>query len=477
MNRFGNWFSRFFRVFLNENPPFYALRSNFFLNGQMPILIDMSDLMAVYCSSPYVRAVIDKKADMFKNMDIKLRNKKTGEIISEHKILELFKQPNPLQNQEDFISQISIYKDIYANAFIYKLKGINQTKVLWNLPPDGMQVIPSGKLFEQYQLEGIIKEYRFEKADYVKIFDVDDIIHVSQGVSENYFVAKSKLESLCLNISNMQGAIKTRNILINEKGALGIISNQSKDADGGIPLGEEERKRIEKSYRENKYGIFDNQMRWIITTANVTWTPMGYPTKDLMLFEEIEDDFQALCSAYGLSRDIFPSTKGATFENQKEALKQTYQNTIQPEADLLMRTFTNQFGLQNDGLELFADYSWLAVMQEDKKQEEETKKIKTERLNMLFTDGIITKEQFAIEMGYEFKAQEDVQSTEDKIRNAQIELRSTVGGTQGIIDLNEAVSNGNMDRQTAINVLINQYGYDATIASSMITSVIKEAID
>jgi hypothetical protein len=40
----------------------------------------------------------------------------------------------------------------------------------------------------------------------------------------------------------------------------------------------------------------------------------------------------------------------------------------------------------------------------------------------------------------------------------------------GIISLNNAVSTGQMDRQTAINTLVNYYGYSDTIAAAMITA-------
>jgi hypothetical protein len=45
----------------------------------------------------------------------------------------------------------------------------------------------------------------------------------------------------------------------------------------------------------------------------------------------------------------------------------------------------------------------------------------------------------------------------------------------GIIGLNAAVSSGQMDRQTAVNTLVNYYGYDPVTANSMITNPITNA--
>ena len=62
-------------------------------------------------------------------------------------------------------------------------------------------------------------------------------------------------------------------------------------------------------------------------------------------------------------------------------------------------------------------------------------------------------------------------SQEDKIVNAQVSLRGTVGGVTGILDINSAVAGGTLDKSTAINILINIYGFDSSTASSMITNL------
>jgi hypothetical protein len=49
-------------------------------------------------------------------------------------------------------------------------------------------------------------------------------------------------------------------------------------------------------------------------------------------------------------------------------------------------------------------------------------------------------------------------------------LKGTVGGLDGIINLNAAVSRGELDRQTAVNTLISYYGYDSIVANSLITT-------
>jgi len=401
----GSFFTNFFKRFLNDTPPFYPLFANYMLNRKTPILVDINDLLAVYLSCPHLRIVIDKKAEMFKNMDIRMRDTRTGEDVQTHPILTLLRTPNPLQIQEEFLAQLSIYRDIYANAFIYQLKPSSTAdpKVLWNLPAGDIEVIPTGKIFQQSEKTAIIEKYNLINADggIKQSYDVDSIIQMSQGVSYKYIVGESKILSLRLNISNIDGALRTRNVIINEKGAIGILSSSSKDSDGGLPLNPKERERIEREYR-SKYGLGDDQMKIIMSTADLKWNPMTFPTKDLMLFEEVEDDFQAILGAYGMARDIFPSTKGATFENQQQAFVQTYQNTIQPDADWTMRLLSKAFSLEQESKELYADYSWLPIMQEDKNKEESANKTKADRLSVMLRDGIISPEAYAEQMEVDF---------------------------------------------------------------------------
>jgi hypothetical protein len=75
-----------------------------------------------------------------------------------------------------------------------------------------------------------------------------------------------------------------------------------------------------------------------------------------------------------------------------------------------------------------------------------------------------------MEFGIELESIDKAESMAAGLQQAQTQLRGTVGGLDGIIALNTAVSTGQMARQTAINTLVNYYGYAENIAASMITS-------
>ena len=93
----------------------------------------------------------------------------------------------------------------------------------------------------------------------------------------------------------------------------------------------------------------------------------------------------------------------------------------------------------------------------------------------MLRDGVITQQQYAEEFDIELQKPDRTEAQAAALAQAQTNLKGTVGGLDGIISLNNAVSSGQMDRQTAINTLVNYYGYDPVTANSMITNPIPNA--
>jgi len=189
-------------------------------------------------------------------------------------------------------------------------------------------------------------------------------------------------------------ALQSRNIIMNELGAKGILSSSTKDSEGGIPLGEKERQRIEGEFQRQR-NPFSDRSHLIITNAALSYQPIGYPTKDLLFFEEIEEDFSAIIAAYNHDRDIYPSVKGATYENKAQGEKATYQNGIIPIANDLAETLTGELGVNTRGRKLVLDYTHLPIMKEDATEEGRGKLFFAQAYQILQNQGIISAEQYA----------------------------------------------------------------------------------
>jgi phage portal protein BeeE len=188
---------------------------------------------------------------------------------------------------------------------------------------------------------------------------MDDVLYFTTPDGISIVNPSSRIDSLKFPLSNLKAQYNKRNVLLENIGAIGILSAKSNDIGGGIPMTPEEKAEIRNDwYRRSKDEL-------IITEADVNWQPMSYPTKDLMLFEELNADKLALIDAFGLNSYIFSQDKGATFSNVKEGVRMAYTDTIIPETEQLYSSLTHQLGLDLEGLTLTADFSHLPILQQD----------------------------------------------------------------------------------------------------------------
>jgi phage portal protein BeeE len=144
----------------------------------------------------------------------------------------------------------------------------------------------------------------------------------------------------------------------------------------------DEKKQIQQSwYRRSKDEV-------IITESDVQWNPMSFPTKDLMLFEELNADKMAIIDAYGLNAYLFSQEKGATFTNVKEGIRMAYQDTIIPETQQMYDSIAHQIGLKDEGITLVADFSHIPSLQEDENLKAQSMKIKAEAIEKIMAAGV-----------------------------------------------------------------------------------------
>lgn len=393
--------------------------------------------MLVYASVPVLRTIIDKKADLLQNGTLKVVSidDETKEFPNDPVYLLLHK-PNALQNKTDFMAQWCIMRDIYATSLIYKNKASRKSlpKTLWVLPSGEMKINPTGKLFEQLTIEDIIENYvhinnQAPNAS-PRYFEPNQIMRYVDGPSDRYYFGIPKVVTNKLLISNLQQALTTRNILLTDMGARGILSNETPDS---IPIGAPERKQISKQYR-NDFGNGEDQEKIIITNAKLKWQPISFPTKDLLAFEEVWDCFCQLCDVFGIQAGIFADTTASKAKDTiggdgagkvQEALKITYETTIQQTADEFCRGYNDDedYGLKARGRKLICCYDHLPVMQEDQ--------VDAENVNSV------------------------------RINAASVQ-------TTSLLALNAAVTSGQMEYDAAIAVAVNIHGIEEDIATEII---------
>lgn len=348
-----------------------------------PVWVDTNDAWRLFLEIPELRQVLDKRASMMSSNKPCLYNK-DGEKVTDHWLNSLIQNPNPSQSWADVVYSIAIMDGLYSNAFAYSPeRSLGIHNLIVPVPSDKIQLLLSGKRLKQMDQEGLIDGYKFQYDDNkIERIDTNDMLYFMTPDGMNLVNPSSRIEALKYPLSNLRAQYHKRNVLLENMGAIGILSAQQNDQGGAIPLTPEEKKQIQKDwYKRSKDEI-------MITETSVNWVPMSYPTRDLLLFEEQTADKIALVDAYGLNYNIFSTEKGATFSNVRDSLRMVYNDTIIPETQQIYDTIIKSYGLDVEGYYLKAEFNHLAILQTDEESKANVMKTRAETLEKIVSLGV-----------------------------------------------------------------------------------------
>jgi HK97 family phage portal protein len=361
------------------------------IGGKGAIYLDTETAYQLVNSLPQLKIAVEKLAAMFSNGYLVKEEIKTGKIIEDPELQRLLENPNILQSQNEFLKQYISQLIVYGNQFIYKNQASRLTPYpnsITNVSPALIQPILTGKYFDQVELSGIIKEYLYNDSGQTKYFSVEDILWNKISDLDNPLVGVSPIKALKYPVTNTKYAYDYLNVISADKGAIGILSTMQKDGMGAFPMSQEERTEIENTYR-NEYGTAEGQKRIHLTEGTVTWTPMTYPTRDLLLMEQIDTNFKVILDAFGINPNIFINS---TYENLKHGLVMTYQDTVIPYADQFTQSLT-KFLKVKEGYRVVAKFDHISILKEDEGSTLLNFEKKSNSLNQLVSGGIITTQQ------------------------------------------------------------------------------------
>jgi len=305
-----------------------------------------------------------------------------GNEVESHWMLDLIKKPNATQSWGDVIYSLSVNDGLFNNSFAYcPERSFGVRNLIIPLPTNKIKVKGTGRMLKQMDVGGLIESFEFwynnqDKED----LELKDMIYLNTPDGVNLINTANRIETLKYPLSNIKAQYKKRNVLLENMSAIGILSGGKSDIGGALPMTPGEKEEIQKDWaRRSKDKI-------MLTEADVKWTPMSYPTKDLLLFEELSESKLAVIEAYELNPNIFIS--GNKFENVKQGLKMTYQDTIIPETNEMYATISHQLGLDEEGLRLEVDFSHLPILQSDKNLEADAMNKRADAVNKIIQSGI-----------------------------------------------------------------------------------------
>lgn len=355
------------------------------------VWVDTNNAWRLFIEIPELRSVIDKRASMMSSNHPCLYDM-NGDKVESHWLLDLFKDPNAMQSWSDVVYSLSVQDALYSNAFAYCPKrSFDIRNLMVPLPANKIEIQLSGKKLQAMDSEDMVTRFCFEYDDDSKeIIDWTDMIYLTTDDGMNLVKPISRIDSLKYPLSNIKAQYHKRNVLLENIGSIGILTTSQNDMGGAIPMTPEEKRQIQQDWFKR------SKDELIITESNVDWKPMSYPTRDLMLFEELTADKMAIIDTYGLNANLFSSERGATFTNVRDSIRLVYTDTIIPETQSMYDSMMKQWGL-SDEYYLKADFSHLPALQEDEGEKADVQKTKAETLEKIAGLGVeLTEEEIRI---------------------------------------------------------------------------------
>lgn len=429
--------------------------------------------LKAYQRCPAVTAIINKKAQAYINGKTWVLNSKGKEAegTEAKKLRKLLQRPNPLQTWKQFEAQGYIYQQLFGFNMILPIKPVGFTDnidavYLWNIPPFMLDIQETKKLFYQSDENGIISKIVLTYKGSKTTLEAKDIYIMKDFTPsmDSLVIPESRIRALELPINNIIGAYESRNVLINYRGALGMISNDPGNGQfGAMPLTEPEKQDIQDQFK--RYGLKNSQWKFIITSSTLRWQQMGYPTKDLMLFEEIDGSTMAVCDQYNYPYPLLANDKSNSLggSEKKHFMQLLYQDAIMPEADSMYEQWNQFFGLDALNLRLDKDFSHIQVLQADRAQEATARKTLNEALQMEFNAGLITLDDWLKKLGEDPLPNNlgQVRATDPKNSTVPLAVTIGVGGVQGLIAVITAQGMSPEARQATLEIVFGLLPADA----------------
>ena len=352
-----------------SNPNYYTTQQ---IGVVSPVWVSTTDKFALYYEIPELHAVINRYAKMVASANPMIVNDK-GERIEPNgnNIFGLIDRPNAMQSWGTMIYMTAVNKCVTNNALIYAPMGSFGAKQMLPLSFNNVKIVPTGKNLISVDMGSFIEKFQIPTSvvDTYKDFYPEDVIYLTEPDGINLFNTKSKIDSLRYPISNLKKQYEKRNVLLANLFSLGILSSDNKDGISAMPLEPKDIKQIREDLKARHSGEI------VVTDKPLKFDPMTFPTKDLMLFEEMTADKMAIIDEYGLNQHMFgqgEGGKGSTFSNVEMGERQAYNSTIIPDTQIMYDEFTKQLGLDKQGMYLVPDFSHISVLKADEKKDAES---------------------------------------------------------------------------------------------------------
>lgn len=402
--------------------------------------IDFSNcggLNTAYSRCATLKTVINRNAMSMANGKWWITDEQDNDVKEHYaNINALICNPNPLQTTTEFVMQLDVMRQLKGEVFVYAAApegmGADSASALWVVNPDYIDIKLSRKLYMQSDIKDIVLEYYLNIDGKRQPVDAGHLLHI-KDVNQNISFSptdirgKSRLSGLEYSIKNIIQAEEAIYALNKDRGAMGVLSNETNDSAGHIPVTEEEKQSLHSHY-SSAYGLSSWARKVIITDASLKWQPMSFSVKDLMLIEGMDKNIQLIASTMGYPYELLGVISGHTFNSNSgsfnnEAKKLLYQDNVIPIANIYGEKLSEFFGLDKD--KIIIDFSHVECLNTAEAEAANTLLKKVSGLKQLYVDRVITLEEYRLALGYDEDFYGDTFYQSDSDENKAINQRGS----------------------------------------------------
>lgn len=284
-------------------------------------------------------SIITKSASSIK---LELMNKKSGEAIKNHKILDLLKKPNPLLSQNDFFETIYAHKLISGNSYIQAIFNNNskyfEPQELFILRPDRVTIligntnIPLGY------------KYKFDNKETIfKVNQIDgksEILHIKNFHPTNDWYGLSQVEPAAYSIDQHNEASKwNQSILQNGAKPCGALIVKN-DAENNGFLTDDQFERL-KEQLNTEFSGSTNVGKPLLLEGGLDWKEISLTPKEMDFLEMKHSTARDIALSFGVPSQLIGIPGDNTYSNMAEARLFLWEQTILPTIDNILLNFNN----------------------------------------------------------------------------------------------------------------------------------------
>jgi hypothetical protein len=347
----------------------------------------------LFYSLPEVFAPVHEIASRVASATWQLKKKMDDSVVTnDADFNRLFDTPNPLMSHWQLAYQAVCYEILTGQNLEYKnipstLPQVYQNILTWSNIPTQQVSVNKKSGVDPYSATSIADYVNYYEANNRR-FEPDKVLNITNhdlltGNRVDGFV--SQLIGAKLAIRNLIPVYEARGVIYIKRGALGFIVSGKSDESGRISLTPKEKEEVQKEF-QNTYGLSANKHQVGVTSSPVDFIKTAMSIKELQPFDETLADALAIYATLRVPRHLCPSKEQSTYANADADMKNFYGDVIIPMAEKYAEKWTAFLGIPNRYI--YADFSKVMILQEDKKDKETVNQIQGNVYIQRFTTGV-----------------------------------------------------------------------------------------